>query len=89
MPSLVPLMGRLTIGAGLVLHIFDISYPILSYFWNSPQTVLFFLLRHAQGTSLTLSFSHNLSRPEGPKGAKDEVKQPEGPPARSWGTEGS
>ena len=26
--------------------------------------------------------------PERPKGAKDEVKRPEGPPARSWGPEG-
>ena len=27
-------------------------------------------------------------RPECPKGAKDEVKRPEGPPARSQGPEG-
>ena len=26
--------------------------------------------------------------PERPKGAKDEVKKPEGPPARIWGPEG-
>ena len=26
-------------------------------------------------------------RPERPKGAKDEVRRPEGPPARSWAPE--
>ena len=30
-----------------------------------------------------------VSRPERPKGAKDEVKWPEGPPTRSRGPEGS
>ena len=29
-----------------------------------------------------------VTRPERPKGAKDEVKRPEGPPPRSWGPEG-
>ena len=29
-----------------------------------------------------------VTRPERPKGAKDEVKRPEGPPARSGGPEG-
>ena len=29
-----------------------------------------------------------VTRPERPKGAKDKVKRPEGPPARSWGPEG-
>ena len=29
-----------------------------------------------------------VTRPERPKGVKDEVKRPEGPPARSRGTEG-
>ena len=29
-----------------------------------------------------------VSRPERPKGAKDEVKRPEGPPTRSRGPEG-
>ena len=29
-----------------------------------------------------------VTRPERPKGAKDEVKRPEGPPARSRGPEG-
>ena len=29
-----------------------------------------------------------VTRPECPKGAKDEVKRPEGPPARSRGPEG-
>ena len=28
-----------------------------------------------------------VTRPERPKGAKDEVKRPEGPPIRSWGPE--
>ena len=30
-----------------------------------------------------------VTRPERPKGAKDEVKGPEGPPTRSRGPEGS
>ena len=29
-----------------------------------------------------------VTRPERPKGAKDEVKRPEGLPARSWAPEG-
>ena len=40
---------------------------------------------------MTLSNDHIIAwvtRPERPKGAKDEVKRPEGPPTRSWGPEG-
>ena len=29
-----------------------------------------------------------VTRPERPKGAKDEVNRPEGPPTRGWGPEG-
>ena len=40
---------------------------------------------------MTLSNDHIIAwvtRPERPKGAKDEVKRPEGPPTRSRGAEG-
>ena len=33
-------------------------------------------------------FSAWVTQPESLKGAKDEVKRPEGPPTRSWGREG-
>ena len=37
--------------------------------------------------SLLVKFAW-VTRPERPKGAKDEVKRPEGPPTRSRGPEG-
>ena len=60
----------------------------VSHYQNTSPIVIFLLICNNQGTPrLWVSHASNLSRPERPKGAKDEVKRPKGPPTRNWAPE--
>ena len=58
--------------------------PLLRLLSESPPVQV---LYDRGGKGVLVNFAR-VARPERPKGAKDEVKRPEGPPPRSRGPEG-
>ena len=66
----------------------DNFFWICRQFFLDLSTIFLDLSTKISNVPMTLSNDHIIAwvtRPERLKGAKDEVKRPKGPPARSWG----